>query len=99
VYTVVVVDMDIAKSFYYIGYVVSKAVTESMVMSLKLLPCTIFIARTESADGGLVMICCAASPQLQQIKKTIEKILMVNFKRKVAVFVQTVIWVFYFITE
>lgn len=70
---------------------VSKDVTESMVMSLKLLPCRILMARVESAVGALVMICCAVSPQLQHNKTRIKKVLMVNLKRNVAVFVRTVI--------
>lgn len=78
---------------------VSKAVTESIVISLKLLPCTIFIARIESAVGAFEMICCAVSPKLQHMKKINEKKTVVNFKRNVAVFVQAVNCNIYFITE
>ena len=78
---------------------VSKAVAESMVISLKLLHCTILMERMESAVVTLVMICCAASSQLKHNKTAIKKLLMVNFNRNVSVFVRSVNWDFYFITE
>ena len=70
---------------------VSKAVTESRVISLKLFPCTILIERTVSPDAGMPMICCcAAALKLAAIKKRRKMLLMVNFNRNVAVFVRPV---------
>jgi hypothetical protein len=78
---------------------VSSEVAESMVMYLKLLPCTILMERMLSSDVGTLMICCAETVRSQANKKKSRHLMMVNFDRNGSVLCSACKLGNYFVTE